>query len=210
MDNFTEGRINRAKDVVSKLCSISGVLVDAYKGVTPDGEYKYDAKSFFLEANAGSTISNAIAMIEELIELWEKEAEDKKTESRALDILKRIQTEYPIHYKNVNSIEVTPSSEKLTFWYPDRDEFKDPEPEIMKNKTDSRDVPSLLSDVALLEDLIDDFDKFGKASLEKDDNGTVIISYSEPKKGDSEVRSSKYSLSYFLESLKLKAEEDTK
>lgn len=133
MDNFTEGRINRAKDIISRLRTIDGVLVGAYKGITPDGEFKYDAKSFFLEANAGSTISNAIAMIEELIESREKESEDKKTESRALDILKRLQTECPAYYKNVNSIETTPSSEKLTFWIPDSDDFKDPEPELLDN-----------------------------------------------------------------------------
>lgn len=134
MDNFTEGRVKRALDILEKLRAISELFISGYKGVTPDGEFKYELQNCFLKDNPIITISDAMGLIGELIDLWKEEVEDKKTESRALDILKRIQTEHPVYYKNVHSIEATPSSEKLTFWYPDSDELKDPEPELLDNE----------------------------------------------------------------------------
>lgn len=164
MDNFTEGRVKRALDILGKLRAISELFISGYKRVTPDGEFKYELPDCFLKDNPIITISDAMGLIGELIDLWKEEAEDKKTESHALDILKRIQTEYPVYYKNVNSIEVTPSSEKLTFWYPDRDEFKDPEPELLLNK---KADPCVTDGFITLNRIINNFDSYENVRLEK-------------------------------------------
>lgn len=162
MDNFTEERIKNAKDILDKLTGIIGAFVDAYKGVTPNGDIKYGPTTISPGINVSDTIYNTTILIEELIELWEKEAKDKKPESRALDILKRIQTEHPGYYRNVNAIEITPSGEKLAFW--GCSDIKDSEPKLLASKTTD---PDIASGFATLNRIIDNFDSYENVRLEK-------------------------------------------
>ena len=161
MDNFTEGRVKRALDILEKLRTISEVFISGYKEVTPNGELKYELQNCLLKGNPIITISDAMGLIGELIDLWKEEMEDKKPESRALDILGRLQTEYPVRYKNINSIEVTPSSEKLTFWY---DDSKEPEPELLDNE---KRTPDIVEGFITLNRIINNFDSYENIRLEK-------------------------------------------
>ena len=191
-----------------------------YLGQDVDGENVYGGKNdevrFKNVDDMVKVLDSVINILHEYEEKQDKEAqameckpEETKVNSQALDILARLQSEFPVYAKSIHAIETTPNTEKLEFWCMPPEYFEDPCPEVMKeDKTDSRDIPSLWREVAILADLIDDFDKFSKASLEKDDCGNVIISYSEPKKEDSGLVSSTYNLNHFLESLKLKMEEE--
>lgn len=166
MDNFTEGRIERANAIIDRLREISCKFITGYTCRQSTGEYSYEYKykmpSCSLEADASDTLSNAVGLIEELIELWEKESEDNKTESRALNILERIQTEHPGYYRNVNTIEITPSGEKLAFW--GCSDVEDPKPELLANKKRRTDI---VDGFVTLNRLIDDFDSYENVRLER-------------------------------------------
>lgn len=164
MDNFTKEKIERAEDILEKLNTISSVLIGSYIGVTPDDNVRYGQTEFPEGVHVIDTISNAAGLICMLVDSWKEESEDKKTESHAVDILERLQVECPARYRCLSSIEVTPSSEKLTFWIPDNDVFEDPKPELLTIK---KADPDISYGFDTLNRIIDHFDSYENVRLEK-------------------------------------------
>lgn len=50
-----------------------------------------------------------------------------------------LNSEFPVYARNINTIETTPNTEKLTFWCMTPDDFEEPWPKIMKKEDTEND-----------------------------------------------------------------------